>query len=430
MGDRQTFQVMPSAPRRAPATGRSARALPFRHENEVAPAALLRRRVRQRPQGRDRADRPRGDVAVHLPRRRREPHLRQRQQRRRADHRRRRPASSPGYSDVRAACRRRDPDVRLRHLRRAGHGERHARRRRRRQRHRLREVRRRRGQDGHPAAGHVADQRRPGEEEPRHGDRARPTPSTRCASARRTRGTTGARRDRGRGRDRGPADHALLEPVPALPLPELRVSRTPAPRGAEYQYASPVQPAAASTPTQTGAKIVDGKIYVNNGFWDTYRTTWPAYSLLTPNKAGEMVDGFVQQYRDGGWISRWSSPGYAEPDDRHQLGRRLRRRLHQGRRRLRRPGHLRGRGQERDGHPAGQPNNAASAARAWSSRSSSATRRPRVARASRGRSRATSTTTASRRWRRSWPTRPRPPAARATGTERGPSTSSTVRRTT
>ncbi|AGZ44993.1 alpha-1,2-mannosidase [Actinoplanes friuliensis DSM 7358] len=66
-----------------------------------------------------------------------------------------------------------------------------------------------------------------------------------------------------------------------------------------------------STPTETGAPIKDGKVYVNNGFWDTYRTTWPAYSLLTPKEAGEMVDGFVQQYRDGGWISRWSSPGYA-----------------------------------------------------------------------------------------------------------------------
>ncbi|WP_209622295.1 GH92 family glycosyl hydrolase [Saccharothrix coeruleofusca] len=80
----------------------------------------------------------------------------------------------------------------------------------------------------------------------------------------------------------------------------------------KYQYASPVQPAAPSTPTRTGAKVVDGKIYVNNGFWDTYRTAWPAYSLLTPHKAGELADGFVQQYRDGGWISRWSSPGYAD----------------------------------------------------------------------------------------------------------------------
>jgi predicted alpha-1,2-mannosidase len=66
-----------------------------------------------------------------------------------------------------------------------------------------------------------------------------------------------------------------------------------------------------SSPTQTGAPVVDGKVYVNNGFWDTYRTTWPAYTLLSPTMAGELVDGFVQQYKDGGWIARWSSPGYA-----------------------------------------------------------------------------------------------------------------------
>ena len=83
--------------------------------------------------------------------------------------------------------------------------------------------------------------------------------------------------------------------------------------GTKLQYASPFSPMTGpDTPTRTGAKIVDGKVYVNNGFWDTYRTTWPAYSFLTPNKAGELVDGFVQQYKDGGWISRWSSPGYAD----------------------------------------------------------------------------------------------------------------------
>ncbi|MFF8290160.1 GH92 family glycosyl hydrolase [Streptomyces sp. NPDC016309] len=81
----------------------------------------------------------------------------------------------------------------------------------------------------------------------------------------------------------------------------------------EDRYASPFSPRTGpDTPTRTGAKIVDGRVYVNNGFWDTYRTTWPAYSFLTPRKAGELVDGFVQQYKDGGWISRWSSPGYAD----------------------------------------------------------------------------------------------------------------------
>ncbi|MEU2894634.1 GH92 family glycosyl hydrolase [Streptomyces sp. NPDC001273] len=81
----------------------------------------------------------------------------------------------------------------------------------------------------------------------------------------------------------------------------------------EYKYASPFsRMERQDTPTHTGAKIVDGKVYVNNGFWDTYRTTWPAYSFLTPSKAGELVDGFVQHYKDGGWTSRWSSPGYAD----------------------------------------------------------------------------------------------------------------------
>lgn len=81
----------------------------------------------------------------------------------------------------------------------------------------------------------------------------------------------------------------------------------------DYRYASPFSAAAGvNTPTQTGARVLAGKPYVNNGLWDTYRTAWPAYALLTPTQAGEMIDGFVQQYRDGGWIARWSSPGYAD----------------------------------------------------------------------------------------------------------------------
>ncbi|WP_374117604.1 GH92 family glycosyl hydrolase [Streptomyces sp. XM83C] len=83
--------------------------------------------------------------------------------------------------------------------------------------------------------------------------------------------------------------------------------------GGKDRYASPFSPMPSQdTPTRTGAKIVDGRVYVNNGFWDTYRTTWPAYSFLTPGRAGDLVDGFVQQYKDGGWTSRWSSPGYAD----------------------------------------------------------------------------------------------------------------------
>ena len=81
----------------------------------------------------------------------------------------------------------------------------------------------------------------------------------------------------------------------------------------DYRYASPfARTRGTDTPTQTGSPVLSGKPYVNNGLWDTYRTAWPAYTLLTPQQAGDMIDGFVQQYRDGGWIARWSSPGYAD----------------------------------------------------------------------------------------------------------------------
>jgi predicted alpha-1,2-mannosidase len=78
-------------------------------------------------------------------------------------------------------------------------------------------------------------------------------------------------------------------------------------------HASPVLPhAGPSTDDRTGAVVVDGEIFVNHGFWDTYRTSWPAYALLHPMLAGRLADGFVQQYREAGWVARWSSPGYAD----------------------------------------------------------------------------------------------------------------------
>lgn len=55
-----------------------------------------------------------------------------------------------------------------------------------------------------------------------------------------------------------------------------------------------------------------GKTWVNNGFWDTYRTTWPLYALFDPKQAGEMIDGFVNAYKDGGWVPRWSGPDYRD----------------------------------------------------------------------------------------------------------------------
>lgn len=82
----------------------------------------------------------------------------------------------------------------------------------------------------------------------------------------------------------------------------------------QYRYVSPFHPEVSNGMNDkfTGGTIVDGQLYVNHGFWDTYRATWPLLTLLTPQETGKIIDGFVQHYRDNGWISRWSAPGAAD----------------------------------------------------------------------------------------------------------------------
>ncbi|MDN5821622.1 MAG: glycoside hydrolase family 92 protein, partial [Brachybacterium sp.] len=81
----------------------------------------------------------------------------------------------------------------------------------------------------------------------------------------------------------------------------------------EPVHASPVLPVKGeATDSRSDAQVLPGMLYVNHGFWDTYRTAWPAYALLYPQLAAQLADGFVQQYREGGWIARWSAPGYAD----------------------------------------------------------------------------------------------------------------------
>jgi predicted alpha-1,2-mannosidase len=58
------------------------------------------------------------------------------------------------------------------------------------------------------------------------------------------------------------------------------------------------------------SRVVPGKLYVNNGLWDTYRATRPLITLISPSKTGEILEGFVKAYKEGGWAPRWSGPGY------------------------------------------------------------------------------------------------------------------------
>ena len=123
-----------------------------------------------------------------------------------------------------------------------------------------------------------------------------------------------------------------------------------------------------------------------------------------------MVDGFVQQYKDGGWISRWSSPGYANLMIGTSSDVAFADAYVKGVRNFDVKAAYDGGGEERHGHPAGATRTTpASAARGWqTSIFQGYTPIDAPARACPGRSTATSTTSASRTWpRRSPRTRPR-----------------------
>lgn len=57
-------------------------------------------------------------------------------------------------------------------------------------------------------------------------------------------------------------------------------------------------------------KIHPGVLYGDNGFWDTHRTVYPFLSLFLPERLGEIVEGWVAAYREGGFFPKWASPGY------------------------------------------------------------------------------------------------------------------------
>jgi predicted alpha-1,2-mannosidase len=59
-------------------------------------------------------------------------------------------------------------------------------------------------------------------------------------------------------------------------------------------------------------RVHEGVMYADNGFWDTYRTVYPFLSLLFPERLSEILNGFLNAYREGGWMPKWASPGYRD----------------------------------------------------------------------------------------------------------------------
>ncbi|MEU4014495.1 glycoside hydrolase domain-containing protein [Microbacterium sp. NPDC028030] len=79
-----------------------------------------------------------------------------------------------------------------------------------------------------------------------------------------------------------------------------------------WRFADVFAPRETYGECETSAPIAEGELVVNNGYWDTYRTEWPALALLDPALSGRLLDGQLAQYRRGGWMARWSAPGYVD----------------------------------------------------------------------------------------------------------------------
>ncbi len=63
--------------------------------------------------------------------------------------------------------------------------------------------------------------------------------------------------------------------------------------------------------SQYNGKILPGYMYGGTGFWDTFRALYPFLNLVYPSINKEMQEGLINDYKEGGWLPEWSSPGYA-----------------------------------------------------------------------------------------------------------------------
>jgi predicted alpha-1,2-mannosidase len=59
-------------------------------------------------------------------------------------------------------------------------------------------------------------------------------------------------------------------------------------------------------------KVEDGYMFGGTGFWDTFRALYPFLNLVYPDINREMQAGLVNDYKEGGWLPEWSSPGYRD----------------------------------------------------------------------------------------------------------------------
>ena len=57
-------------------------------------------------------------------------------------------------------------------------------------------------------------------------------------------------------------------------------------------------------------KVMPGVMYADHGYWDVYRAWYPLMSIVFPDRLGEILQAWVNAYKEGGWLPQFPAPGY------------------------------------------------------------------------------------------------------------------------
>ena len=57
-------------------------------------------------------------------------------------------------------------------------------------------------------------------------------------------------------------------------------------------------------------KVVPGVMYADHGYWDVYRAWYPMMTILFPERLSDILEAWVNAYKEGGWLPQFPCPGY------------------------------------------------------------------------------------------------------------------------
>ena len=59
-------------------------------------------------------------------------------------------------------------------------------------------------------------------------------------------------------------------------------------------------------------KVLNGYMFTDNGFWDTFRAAFPLLTIAFPELNSQIMEGLANAYKESGWLPEWASPGHRD----------------------------------------------------------------------------------------------------------------------